>query len=257
LGWCPASFPSHLDDDKIGAMETKERIQPGISQPGISEQPEPAPAAGSMLALARARITEHLRFHPREAAALALLGLLLLIGAGLAYVRARPAAALPPPAGAVSASASPSVGAAPANTIVVDVVGAVRKPGVYDFPQGARVIDAVRAAGGFLPGAESQAINLARPLVDGEQVVVPKKGEAPAAAGSGAGPSAQQPGGKVNINSATVSDFENLPGIGPVLAQKIVDYREQHGPFRSIQDLMKVTGIGQKKFDALQSHVTV
>jgi competence protein ComEA len=244
-------------------METKERIQPGISeqgtsQPGISEQPEPPRAESSMLALVRARITEHLRFHPREAAALALLGLLLLIGAGLAYLRARPAAALPPPAGAVSASASPSAGAGPTNTIVVDVVGAVHKPGVYDFPQGARVIDAVRAAGGFMSGAKAQAINLARPLVDGEQVVVPKKGEASTAgSGRGAGPSAQQPGGKVNINSAGVSDFENLPGIGPVLAQKIVDYREQHGPFRSIQDLMKVTGIGQKKFDSLQAYVTV
>ena len=230
-------------------METKERIQPVIS-----EQPAPAPAAGPMLTVARARITQHLRFHPREAAALAVLGLLLLIGAGLAYVRARPAAALAPPAGAVSASASPAQGTAPANTIVVDVVGAVRKPGVYNFPQGARVIDAVRAAGGFAQGAESQAINLARPLVDGEQVVVPKKGEAPSAA---AGASAQQPGGKVNINSATESDFENLPGIGPVLAQKIVDYRSQHGPFRSIQDLMKVTGIGQKKFDSLQAYITV
>ena len=232
-------------------METKERIQPALS-----EQPAAAPAEVSMLALSRTRITEHLRFHPREAAALAVLGLLLLIGASLAYLRARPAAALPPPAGAVSASASPSAGAAPANTIVVDVVGAVRKPGVYDFAQGARVIDAVRAAGGFLPGAEPQAINLARPLVDGEQVVVPKKGEAPPAA-AGSGPSAQQPGGKVNINSATESDFENLPGIGPVLAQKIVDYRQQHGPFRSIQDLMKVTGIGQKKFDSLQAYVSV
>jgi competence protein ComEA len=231
-------------------METKERIQPGIS-----EQPAPAPAEGSMLTLARARITNHLRFHPRESAALAVLGLLLLIGAGLAYLRARPADALPPPAGAASASASPSADTAPANTIVVDVVGAVRKPGVYDFPQGARVIDAVRAAGGFIPGAEPQAINLARPLVDGEQVVVPKKGEAPVGAGSGS--SAQQPGAKVNINSATEADFENLPGIGPVLAQKIVDYRAQHGPFRSIQDLMKVTGIGQKKFDSLQAYVSV
>ena len=237
--------------DQIGAMETKERIEPGIS-----EQPAPAPGEGSMLTLARARITNHLRFHPRESAAIAVLGLLLLMGAGLAYVRARPADALPPPAGAASASASPSVGTAPANTIVVDVVGAVRKPGVYDFPQGARVIDAVRAAGGFMPGAEPQAINLARPLVDGEQVVVPKKGEAPAA-GAGSGSSAQQPGGKLNINSATEADFENLPGIGPVLAQKIVDYRTQHGPFRSIQDLMKVTGIGQKKFDSLQAYVTV
>lgn len=231
-------------------METKERIEEEVG-----EQPDPAPAPGSMLQLVRARITQHVRFHPREAAALAVLGLLLIVGAGLAYMRARPAAAVAPPSGAVSPSASTS--AAPANTIVVDVVGAVRKPGVYDFAQGARVIDAVRAAGGFLPDAEPQAINLARPLVDGEQVVVPKKGEAPATAAPTAGGSAQQPGGKVNINSATEADFENLPGIGPVLAQKIVDYRDQHGPFRSIQDLMKVSGIGQKKFDSLSAYVTV
>ncbi len=236
-------------------METKERIEPVVV-----EQPDPAPmssvaAPGSLLQLVRARVTQHIRFHPREAGALAVLGLLLLVGAGLAYMRARPAAAVPPPAGAVSASASPGGSSGPANTIVVDVVGAVHKPGVYDFAQGARVIDAVRAAGGFLPSAEPQAINLARPLVDGEQVVVPKKGETPP--GAAAGGSAQQPGGKVNINSATASDFENLPGIGPVLAQKIVDYRDQHGPFRSIQDLMKVTGIGQKKFDSLSAYVTV
>jgi len=230
-------------------METKERIEPVVV-----EQPDPTPPPGSLLQLARARITEHIRFHPREAGALAVLGLLLLIGAGLAYMRARPAAAVPPPSGAVSASASPGASTGPANTIVVDVVGAVGKPGVYDLPQGGRVIDAVRAAGGFLPDAEPQAINLARPLVDGEQVVVPKKGETPPGAAVG---SAQQPGAKVNINNATESDFENLPGIGPVLAQKIVDYRDQHGPFRTIQDLMKVTGIGQKKFDSLSAYVTV
>ena len=232
-------------------METKERIEP-IDV----EQPDPARAPGSVLQLVRARIAQHVRFHPREAAALAVLGLLLLTGAGLAYARARPAAGVAPPAGAVSSSASPAASAA-ANTNVVDVVGAVRKPGVYDFAQGARVIDAVRAAGGFLRDAEPQAINLARPLVDGEQVVVQKKGESPAAAAPAGAGSAQQPGGKVNINSATESDFENLPGIGPVLAQKIVDYRDQHGPFRSIQDLMKVSGIGQKKFDSLQAYVTV
>lgn len=228
-------------------METKERIEPPVV-----EQPDPPVPPGSMLQLARARITQHIRFHPREAGALAMLGLLLLIGAGLAYMRARPAAAVAPPSGAVSASASASP--ASANTIVVDVVGAVRKPGVYGFAQGARVIDAVRAAGGFLPDAEPQAINLARPLVDGEQVVVPKEGEAPPGAAAGGG---RQPGGKININNASVSDFDGLPGIGPVLAQRIVDYRDQHGPFRSIQDLMKVSGIGQSKFDSLKDLVAV
>ena len=150
-------------------METKERIEP-IDV----EQPDPARAPGSVLQLVRARIAQHVRFHPREAFALAVLGLLLLTGAGLTYARARPAAGVSPPAVAVSSSASPAASGA-ANTIVVDVVGAVRKPGVYDFAQGARVIDAVRAAGGFLRDAEPQAINLARPLVDGEQVEIPKR----------------------------------------------------------------------------------
>jgi len=215
--------------------------------------PDEQPGLARIVQVARDRLVSRLRFHPREAGALAVLGLLLLIGAGLAYVRARPAAAIAPPSGApsIAASADPSAAAA---TIVVHVVGAVRRPGVYDFSQGARVVDAVRAAGGFLRDADPQGINLARPLVDGEQIVVPKEGEAPPAATGGGG---GQPGGKVNINSATEADFENLPGIGPVLAQKIVDYRDQHGPFQTIQDLMKVSGIGPKKFDSLQALVMV
>jgi len=224
-------------------METKERIEPTIPE-------QPAPALSAL----RARVAQHIRFHPREAGAMAVLGLLLVVGAGLAYMRARPASALAAPTGGAASTASPAAATSAANTIVVDVVGAVHKPGVYDFPQGARVIDAVRAAGGLLPDAESQAINLARPLVDGEQIVVPKKGEAPVGAAAG---SAQQPGGKLNINSATESDFDTLPGIGPVLAQKIVAYRDQHGPFHTIQDLMKVSGVGPKKFDSLQDLITV
>ncbi|MGZ4128822.1 MAG: helix-hairpin-helix domain-containing protein [Actinomycetota bacterium] len=226
-------------------METKE-----TSAETHAEQVVPAPAYLSERL--RARLLDRLRFHPREAGALAVLGLLLVIGAGLAYVRARPAAAMSAPSGAV-ATASPAASVA-ANTIIVDVAGAVRKPGVYDFPQGARVIDAIHKAGGFARGADPQAINLARPLVDGEQVLVPKVGETPAAAG---GTGSAQQGGKININSAGVSDFDGLPGIGPVLAQKIVDYRQQHGPFRSIEDLMKVSGIGQAKFDSLKDLVTV
>ena len=222
-------------------METKER-----TEPAIPEQP------ATLFQALRARAAQHVRFHPREAGALAVLGILLVVGAGLAYLRARPAPALAPPSGAAASPVASASSAA--NTIVVDVVGAVHKPGVYDFPQGARVMDAVRAAGGLLPDAEAQAINLARPLVDGEQIVVPKKGEGPVGA---AGASAQQPGGKLNINSATEADFDGLPGIGPVLAQKIVAYRDQHGPFHTIQDLMKVSGVGPKKFDSLQDLITV
>jgi len=220
---------------------------------------EPAPVVESRIGALRQRAADLLRFHPREVSVLAALGLLLVIGSGLAYARARPVAAVSAPSGVISGGSAEA--SAPATTIIVDIVGAVRTPGVYDFAQGARVIDAVKAAGGFARGADMAAVNLARPLVDGEQIVVPKVGEAPAggaaaAGGSTVGGSAAQ-GGKVNINQASASDFENLPGIGPVLAQKIVDYRDQHGPFRTIQDLMKVSGIGDKKFDSLKEYVTV
>jgi competence protein ComEA len=230
-------------------MVTNERVEPALDPGTISAPP-------SNVAALRGRVAELLRFHPREVSVLAVLGLLLLVGSGLAYARARPARAVAPPSGAVAVSATADPSAA-ATTIVVHVVGAVRHPGVFNFSQGARVIDALRAAGGFARGADEQAVNLARTLVDGEQIVVLKEGEAPPAGAqaSGGGRSAQ--GGTVNINSATEADFENLPGIGPVLAQKIVDYREQHGPFRSVQDLMKVSGIGAKKFESLQAYVTV
>jgi competence protein ComEA len=197
----------------------------------------------------RERALEAVRFHPREALALCALGVLIVCGAVLAYVRGRPASAAPlAPVATASADASPS----PDGALVVHVVGDVNRPGVYTFASGARVLDAVRAAGGFGRDADTQAINLARPLVDGEQIVVPRKGApAPDAAGSAAR------SGTVNINTAGVAEFDGLPGIGPVLAQRIVDYRTRHGPFRTVEDLMKVPGIGPKKFDALKGLISV
>lgn len=198
----------------------------------------------------RERAFDALRFHPREAAALGVLAALLIAGAGIAAWRARPV-----PAAALAPIGSPSVDVTPTVRVVVHVVGAVRKPGVYTFAGGARVVDAIRAAGGFARGADRAAVNLARLLVDGEQLAVPKAGEKPPPSSSGGGGASA--GGKVNINTATVADFDTLPGIGPVLAQRIFDYREQHGPFRDVRDLMKVTGIGPSKFDALKDFVTV
>jgi len=138
----------------------------------------------------------------------------------------------------------------------------VRSPGVYTLPAGSRVIDALRAAGGAGPGADVRSVNLARPIADGERVYIPRKGEAPApdvagGGGTSGGSSGGAGGGKVNINTASESELESLPGIGQVLAQRIVDYRTQHGPFRDVKDLLKVEGIGQKKFDSLKDHVTV
>ncbi len=141
--------------------------------------------------------------------------------------------------------------------IFVHVGGAVRTPGLYGLAQGSRVDDAVRAAGGMLEDADLDALNLAARLKDGEKVLVPtESGEAEAQEGSsGAGGTAQ--GGLINLNTATVADLETLPGIGPALAQRILDYRERNGGFRSVEDLLEVSGIGAKKFEGLREQVTV
>lgn len=143
--------------------------------------------------------------------------------------------------------------------IVVHVVGAVRRPGVYTAPSGSRVHDAIERAGGALGNAALEAINLARVLVDGEQVYVPTSDEASAAADAPTGQRSMaggMVGQKVNLNTATAEELDGLPGIGPATAQKIIDDRARNGPFMAPEDLMRVPGIGPKKFDALKDLVT-
>jgi len=216
----------------------------------------PAAAAASW----RRRLLDFVEFRPKEATALGVLCLALVAGATFAFARSLPRSDAKPLARPV-APASPV--ASPSTTgIVVDVEGAVRAPGVYTLSTGARVIDALKAAGGTNSSADLSSVNLARPLADGERVYVPRRGEAPPAdavpaGGGGTGSGSGGAGGKVNINSASESELESLPGIGPTLAQRIVDYRIQHGPFHDVKDLLKVEGIGQKKFDSLKDYVTV
>lgn len=149
----------------------------------------------------------------------------------------------------------------PAGEIVVHVAGAVFAPGVYRLPVGSRVTDAVSAAGGGLSTASLDSLNLARILADGEQVYVQTVEEAAAGATptSGAGASTAsagaQSGATVNINQASAAELENLPGIGPATAQKIVDDRTANGPFVAPEDLMRVSGIGEKKFESLRDYV--
>lgn len=158
---------------------------------------------------------------------------------------------------------------AAASLLVVHVVGQVRTPGVYRMPAGSRVGDAVTAAGGATRSADLAAVNLARVLVDGEQVVVPKPGEnvgppvagggASGAAGSGGGQAgaAGADGGKVALNSADLSALDTLPGVGPVLAQRILDWRTEHGRFTSVEELGEVSGIGEKLLAQLTPRVTL
>lgn len=134
--------------------------------------------------------------------------------------------------------------------------GKVRRPGIHRLPSGARVTDALEAAGGVRPGVDLDGLNRARVLVDGEQILVgaPPGTVAPGGAGGGgAGPTATGPAtGPVSLSGATADQLETLPGVGPVLAQHIVDYRTQHGGFRSVDELHEVTGIGDRRFADLQ-----
>jgi competence protein ComEA len=134
--------------------------------------------------------------------------------------------------------------------VVVDVAGAVRRPGLYHLARDARVADAIAAAGGALPKAEVDAVNLAAPVADGVQVLVPRRGAAGATAG-GAGASS----GPVDLNSATAEQLDALPGIGPSTAAKIVAYRQEHGAFRSLSELDAVPGIGAGRLAQLKGLV--
>jgi competence protein ComEA len=161
-------------------------------------------------------------------------------------------------AGAGAASAEPPAALVEANApaaakLVVHVAGAVRQPGLYELAEGSRVSDAVARAGGATAKADTAAVNLAAPLADGIQVLIPSRvaGAAGAAAGSDAAP-----GRRVSLSSATFADLDALPGIGPVTAQKILDYRAQHGGFSSVDDLDAISGIGPARIEQLRDLVT-
>lgn len=238
---------------------------------------------------------------PRAAVfGLALVVLVAALGFGVRVAWARsassPQVVAPGPAGpsmsalatrgpahaALASSPTASGGGGPPAQVTVHVVGEVRAAGVLTLPQGSRVADAVAKAGGARPSADLGTVNLARLLVDGEQVRIPKPGEvlppqevvsggaggaagghgvatgsAASAGGGGAAGGAAGAGGLVNLNTATASEFETLPGVGPVLASRIVDWRTEHGRFANVDELAEVSGIGEKIFAQLQSKVTV
>ena len=138
--------------------------------------------------------------------------------------------------------------------LLVHVAGAVRAPGVYELPAGARALDAVAAAGGFTSKADEASLNLARPLVDGEQLVVPKQGAGGSSASGGGGSG----GGSslIDLNSAGADQLDALPRIGPALASRIIAWRESNGRFGSVDDLLAVPGIGPATLEGLRGLVT-
>jgi len=140
--------------------------------------------------------------------------------------------------------------------VVVDVAGAVADPGVYRLPAGARVNDALQRAGGATARAEVEAINLAARLTDGQQVVVPERMKASATvAAGGAGGTSSDPEAPINVGTASVDDLDTIEGIGPVTAQKILEFRDQHGGISSIDQLDQIDGIGPATMDALRSRL--
>ncbi len=179
---------------------------------------------------------------------------LLLLGAR--WIRAHDG----PAPGGVSFAAEPgaSGGSAPAAgvtagegaDVVVDVAGAVARPGVYRLPGGSRVTDAVERAGGAAPGAATEAINLAARLSDGQQVVVPGRAAAGTAAAAGAASD-----GPISLGSATAEQLDTVEGIGPVTAQKIVEYRDQHGGLSSVEELNRISGIGPATMSTLRDRL--
>jgi competence protein ComEA len=160
----------------------------------------------------------------------------------------------PPAAAGPARAASP-----PARTLMIQVAGEVRQPGVYTLPAGARGQQAVEKAGGLTGKADQAGVNLVAPLRDGQQVIVPRRGATAAPGGASAAAGAGvtgAPAAPVSLSSATPEQLDSLDGIGPTLAQRIVQYRQAHGGFRSVDELRQVDGIGEKRMAALRKGVT-
>jgi competence protein ComEA len=222
----------------------------------------------------------------RQRVAVALLALGALLAAGVVWVRATPHLAgpatgqdaagspaqtlprvAPAGAGASGSAAAGAGGPADAETagpgaggadgrVAVHVAGRVRRPGLVELPAGSRVQDAIRAAGGSTAGADLDAVNLARRLTDGEQVLVPGPGDPPPPPPGADPDAAATPSAPLDLNTATLEQLDTLPGVGEVTAGRIIAYRSAH-PFTAVDELLEVPGIGQRRFDQLKDLVTV
>ncbi|MGN9768677.1 helix-hairpin-helix domain-containing protein [Micromonospora sp. SD12] len=202
----------------------------------------------------------------RGVRALAAVAVLVVLGAGFWAWRSRPQTEPVRPVVTAEASGAAVTGLAePAATaageLVVAVAGKVRRPGLVRVPAGARVADAVEAAGGALPGVDVALLNPARKVADGELILVgvaaPPGAASPPGAAPGGAPGAPGVGGRLNLNTATLAQLDALPGVGPVLAQRILTHRDQQGGFRSVGDLRQVDGIGDARYEQLKDLVTV
>ena len=295
-GWVPPPEPSAVEPDPLDPADGRRvAATPGpadapgpygaglraasVQPEGPDTPPPPSPAEPSALRLPAGLAQGRLDPGRRGAAALVVAALLAALVAAGVVLSGRPqetavggaagvtapevlASGRPLPGAPAASEAAPD--STPTGDVVVAVAGKVHRPGLVRLPAGSRVDDAVRAAGGVLPGVDAGLLNLARKLVDGEQVLVgvdpPPGAVQPVVPGPGAPPaaSAADPaGGPLDLNQATVGDLDALPGIGPVLAQRIVEWRTEHGRFASVEQLREVTGIGESKYADLEGKVTV
>jgi competence protein ComEA len=241
-GWTPDGSGRHGDVEPEGELEDRW----GPLRDFLRDRLPPALRGG--------------RLDPGARGALALAAV-ALVAAIVAVVlasssAARPAAKQPAavPAVAVPKLPSASPSASPASDLVVDVAGKVRHPGLVKLAADSRVADAIAAAGGVLPQTDTVGMSLARRLIDGEQLVV---GAAQPVGSASQSSGAAVPVGPLDLNTATVSDLDGLPGIGPVLAQRVVDWRTAHGGFTSVDQLREISGLGGKKYDSLAPLVRV
>jgi competence protein ComEA len=259
-GWVPDDL-----DDEYGTLEAVEVVDAGQRAPA---QPPDNGAMGRH----RAPATQ-VRLDPGRRGVWALwvaglvAALVLIVWTWLDRPRVTPipgssqgGAASAAPSASVARPSPAEVGEAASTsaTVVVSVVGLVARPGLVTLPTGSRVADAVTAAGGLLPGADATSVNMAAVVADGQQLAVGVPGAAGAAAGGASGTGPRSSGaGPVDLNSATAADLDALPGIGPVLAQRIIDYRSQLGRFTTVDQLDDVPGIGPALYGRLSGSVTV
>lgn len=223
----------------------------------------PAGLAGYLRASLRARLPaplQHGRWDPgrRGLVLVAVLGLVAVLVAAVAVARSRarpvPPPAVPAPSGAPAATAGTGTDPLTAGvTVLVDVEGKVRRPGLVTLPAGARIAQAIAAAGGALPGTDTTALDLAQKVSDGEQLRVGEQ----AAPATGAAPPGGSAGALVNLNTANADQLDALPHVGPATAAKIIDWRTRHGPFTTVSQLEQVPGIGPSTYEDIAPLVTV
>ncbi|MGC4791859.1 helix-hairpin-helix domain-containing protein [Micromonospora sp. DT178] len=269
----PVGRPGGPSVDHPGLVGVSEPVPsppraPASSLAGAAELPEPDPPARAPEAGVASRLPGPGAFDPgrRGVRALAAVAVVVVLGAGFWAWRSRPQAEPVRPLASAGASDATVTGlaepaATPAGELVVAVAGKVRRPGLVRVPAGARVADAVEAAGGALPGVDVALLNPARRVTDGELILVgvaaPPGAAPPPGAAVGGAPGAPGAGGRLNLNTATLAQLDALPGVGPVLAQRILAHRDQQGGFRSVGDLRQVDGIGDARYEQLKDLVTV